>query len=106
LGDTVYVKEADIYITMEQANYGFCLPDYDNVYITNRKDGDFFYPVGMTGKKKLKDFFIDEKIPRLKRCIMPIIRYKDEILKIADIRDDRRRLSSSSGVVFKIDTGL
>lgn len=35
--------------------------------LRHRRAGDEFEPVGLGGKKKLKDFFIDEKIPRSKR---------------------------------------
>lgn len=35
--------------------------------------GDRFVPLGMTGRKKLKSFFIDEKIPREQRESIPIL---------------------------------
>ena len=37
------------------------------VYIRTRRDGDRFYPYGSTGSKKLKDYFIDNKVPRAER---------------------------------------
>ncbi|MEN6423232.1 MAG: tRNA lysidine(34) synthetase TilS, partial [Smithella sp.] len=39
------------------------------------RDGDWFQPLGMTGRQKIKDFFIDHKIPLNRR---------DEILLLAD----------------------
>ena len=41
----------------------------------NRMPGDIFFPFGSAGSKKLKDYFIDEKIPKEER---------DSILLIAD----------------------
>ncbi|MCD6435928.1 MAG: tRNA lysidine(34) synthetase TilS [Clostridiales bacterium] len=39
-----------------------------DIILRNRKDGDKFAPLGLKGKsKKLKDYFIDAKIPREKR---------------------------------------
>ncbi len=35
--------------------------------------GDRFTPLGMTGRKKLKSFFIDEKVPREQRDSIPIL---------------------------------
>lgn len=56
--------------------------DYDavaeGINIRYRLPGDVFAPYGGPGKKKLKDFFIDQKIPRHKR---------DEILLLADGRE-------------------
>jgi tRNA(Ile)-lysidine synthase len=37
------------------------------------KPGDRFVPLGMTGRKKLKAFFIDEKIPRETREWIPVL---------------------------------
>ena len=37
------------------------------VCIRTRRDGDRFYPYGSTGSKKLKDYFIDNKVPRAER---------------------------------------
>lgn len=51
--------------------------DYDKIendlFIRNRELGDKFRPLGMNGTKKLKDFFIDEKIPRDERDKTPLI---------------------------------
>jgi tRNA(Ile)-lysidine synthase len=43
--------------------------------LRNREEGDVFSPIGMKGSKKLKDYFIDKKIPREKR---------DQVLLLAD----------------------
>ena len=37
------------------------------VCIRTRRDGDRFYPYGSAGSKKLKDYFIDNKVPRTER---------------------------------------
>lgn len=43
--------------------------------LRNRQQGDVFSPIGMKGSKKLKDYFIDKKIPRENR---------DEVVLLAD----------------------
>ena len=43
------------------------------LFVRFRKNGDFFYPKGMNGRKKLKDLFIDNKIPREKRDKIPLL---------------------------------
>ena len=52
--------------------------DYDIVngeklVIRSRQPGDYFYPAGMTGKKKLKEFFIDIKVPQHQRSRIPLL---------------------------------
>lgn len=41
--------------------------------VRNRIRGDVFHPSGMEGSKKLKEFFIDGKIPRRERDSVPLI---------------------------------
>lgn len=49
-----------------------------SLYVRARENGDRISPYGLKGSKKVKDFFIDKKIPRDKR---------DEILLVADEKE-------------------
>lgn len=49
--------------------------------IRPRKDGDRFRPFGSKGSKKLKDFFIDRKVPRDERSV-PCLFFENEALFI------------------------
>ncbi len=57
--------------------------DYDKtlepITIRHRKEGDRFTPLGMKGSKKLKDLFMDLKIPKSKRNEIPLICFGDDI---------------------------
>lgn len=53
--------------------------------------GDRFMPLGMSGlKKKLSDFFIDEKVPLARRAHMPLITCEAGIVWICGYRLDER----------------
>ncbi len=54
------------------------------------RPGDSFIPLGMKGKKKIKDFFIDLKIPRGKRKQIPLIVSGGDICWVAGYRIDER----------------
>ena len=56
------------------------------------KEGDTFSPFGMKGrKKKVSDFFIDEKIPRHEKEKIPIIKDANEtILWVAGYRQSEK----------------
>jgi len=76
-----------------------CICDFDKVKfpltVRNRQEGDCFIPFGMTGNKKVKDFFIDEKISVLKRDEIPlVVDNSGRIIWIAGYRADNR---------FKVD---
>ena len=64
--------------------------DYDKIkgglYVRNRKDGDRFIPYGMKGSKKIKDYFIDEKIPKEERDRIPLVTDRENILWVAGYR--------------------
>lgn len=64
--------------------------DYDkikgNITLRFRRDGDRFVPLGMNGSKKLKDLFIDLKVPKEKRDKIPLICFNECIGWIAGYR--------------------
>src|SRR4030095_13133370 len=41
--------------------------------VRNRRPGDRFTPVGLDGRKKLQDFFVDRKVARRDRDAVPIV---------------------------------
>lgn len=60
--------------------------DYDlikeGLFIRTRKEGDLITPKGMKGTKKLKDYFIDKKVPKDDRDSIPIVSKGNEIIWI------------------------
>jgi tRNA(Ile)-lysidine synthase len=62
--------------------------------VRNRREGDLFFPLGSKGKKKLKAFLIDKKIPRQKRDMIPLFIAREEIAWVAGL---------AIGEHFKID---
>ena len=48
--------------------------------LRNRLEGDVFSPIGLKGSKKLKDYFIDEKIPKEERDSIYLIADGKEIV--------------------------
>src|SRR5699024_3341855 len=69
--------------------------------IRNRKNGDRFRPLGMKGKKKLKDFFIDEKIPRYLRDEIALVVDGDTIVWVVgyQISDDYKITKQTRNVI-------
>lgn len=60
------------------------------LYIRTRERGDRFKPLGMRNNKKLKDYFIDRKVDRLKRDEIGLICDEEKIIYILgmDISED------------------
>jgi tRNA(Ile)-lysidine synthase len=45
----------------------------DTLSVRGRRRGDSFRPLGLEGRKKLQDFFVDRKVPRARRDRVPIV---------------------------------
>lgn len=58
--------------------------------LRNFRPGDRFVPLGMEGRKKVKDFFIDRKVPRRLRSRLPILLSGDKILWVCGMMIDER----------------
>jgi len=89
-------------------NDNVCLIDFEKIKfplkIRNRKDGDRFIPLGMSGHKKVKDFFIDKKSPDYLRDKIPILFNNDgTLIWICGYRmDDRFKIKKSSKKILLI----
>ncbi len=58
--------------------------------VRNRWQRDRFQPHGMQGRKKIKDFFIDAKVPRCERDRIPLLVCGDEILWVIGFTTNER----------------
>ncbi len=77
--------------------------DANGLIIRSRRKGDRFRPFGSSGSKKLKDFFIDEKIPVDKRDEIPLLVSRNEILWIPGIRQaNNARITGSTRKILKV----
>ena len=60
------------------------------------KKGDYFFPFGMKGKKKLSDYFTDRKIDLNTKHKIPLLCCHDEIVWVVGFRsDDRYRIEKN-----------
>jgi tRNA(Ile)-lysidine synthase len=73
--------------------------------LTLRKwqEGDFFYPFGMTGKKKLSKYFKDEKFSLIDKSTTWILCSDNQIVWIINKRmDDRFKVNNNTTTILKI----
>ncbi len=71
--------------------------------IRPRFEGDFFYPSGFGKRKKLQDFFVDEKVPRDERDRVPIVLSENDIIWVAGHRaDDRFKVTGKTENILRL----
>jgi tRNA(Ile)-lysidine synthase len=79
----------------------------DSLELRTYREGDYFYPLGMKGKKMLSDFFIDEKINGFQKKETPILCSKGQIIWIAGHRlDDRYKVKETTTSILRVDVSL
>ena len=72
------------------------------VLVRNFRPGDQFIPLGMTGHKKVKDFFIDLKVPDKERYSVPVLIYGKTPVWVCGYRiDDRFKVTLSTKRTLK-----
>lgn len=70
--------------------------------IRNVRPGDRFMPLGLAGRQKIKDFFINHKISANQRRRQPLITDSSRIICVAGMRiDERVKITTSTTTVLK-----
>jgi tRNA(Ile)-lysidine synthase len=68
-----------------------------------RRTGDRFRPLGMTGSKKLQDFFTDSMVPKEERQKVPLLCDSEKICWVVGMRmDDRVKVEAHSKQIFVV----
>lgn len=102
ISQEIYIKEANIYIkaipTDKREGECFTIPENAVIKVRNRRSGDIFFPCGMSGRKKVKDYFTDSKIPLSMRDKVCIMTFDDQIGYIIGKRRDRRFDFKNNGI--------
>ncbi len=69
----------------------------------NFRPGDRFQPLGVKGTQKLKEFFIDHKIPKFERARVPLLTSGETITWVVGHRiDERVKISEKTQKVLKV----
>lgn len=112
IGSTVYIPEANISVRVTEVKtrgastknlvYVGVDEDVASVTVRNRRNGDRIRPFGMTGVKKLKDLFIDKKIPISQRDKIPLFVYNNKIIWVGGccISEDCRVTSATNKLLM------
>lgn len=88
-------KDHSVVVDADTIRWPLCLRDW--------KPGDRFQPLGISGHKKIQDFFVDMKVPRRLRGSIPILCDTEKICWIVGHRlDDRVKVTSRTRKVLLI----
>lgn len=120
LGNSIFYLEKDVTKVNNPINLEFSLEAYASNLDTNcifvdreklifplklRKweEGDYFYPFGMTGKKKLSKYFKDQKIAVNQKETIWLLLSDEKIVWVVNHRlDDRFKITANTKEILRI----
>lgn len=113
---TVYVKERNLTVKtrllrkrgLDFTKKNIMFLDGDKIkwplVIRNRRDGDRFQPLGMHGRQKIKDFFINNKVRVDERDKIMLFADKLSVIGIENMHiSDRVKITNETKNVLKLD---
>lgn len=111
IGEKIYIPELKAEVLAEYARIReddgaqyFSAENIESsvIEVRSRREGDSFCPAGMRGTKKLKDYMIDEKIPRDKRNSVGLLTIDGKIAWVIGKRRDSRFKFKDHGIKISI----
>lgn len=105
--DVAFVAKPD-HTVVAEAGTRYAYLDYKATYpplvIRNVIPGDRMQPLGMSGQKKLKALFIDAKVPRAMRHLLPLLADQQSVLWVAGLRiNSRVSVTENTRQVLKVE---
>ena len=74
-----------------------------DLHVRHWEPGDRFIPLGMGGRKKLQDFFVDAKVPRDQRGSIPLVVSGGQIAWVVGFRvDERFKVTDSTRRILRV----
>lgn len=68
------------------------------------QQGDYIFPLGMSGKKLLSDFFIDEKFSQYEKEHTPLLCHESEVLWVINRRiNDKVKLKPDTRTIYQLE---
>jgi len=111
-----HVRERDMNIHLERVHKkNVDVHDKNKIYldldkirqplvIRNRRDGDWFQPLGTQGKQKIKKFFIDRKVPVCRRDEIMLVVDDLSVICIENMHlDERVKVTPQTRKILKIE---
>lgn len=90
-----YIKEIDAVFTVSEGKGTgkniINVPSYENLAVRTRRAGDRIYLEKCGGRKKIKDIFIDRKIPLEERNKWPLVTLEGEIIWVTGIYKNEKK---------------
>ena len=78
----------------------------DRLLVRSWVEGDWFMPLGLNARKKISDYFVDEKISLLQKKKIPIFESNGDIVWICGKRlDDRFKVTDRTRSVIRLEFG-
>lgn len=108
LEKTMIFKFVERPIDMKSAGRTVAFMDYDRIspplVIRTVRPGDRIQLLGMTGMKKIKSVFIDEKVPLRHRKGIPLVLDRESVLWIAGLRlSERVKITEKTRHIVKVE---
>ena len=100
------IQKEDKFLSFNESSHTSFL-DYKKLQfplkIRNFRPGDRFQPLGVKGTQKLKEFFIDHKVPRFERPKVPLLISGEMIAWIVGYRiDERVKVNEKTERILKV----
>ncbi|MEW6682852.1 MAG: tRNA lysidine(34) synthetase TilS [Nitrospirota bacterium] len=71
--------------------------------VRSRRPGDYVFPEGMRGRRRVQDLLVDERVPSWRRAAIPVLTAGDAVVWVVGFRRDRRYHPKPGGPAIEVE---